>query len=205
MARLKDKSKLLQLLAETPVVSFACKKIGLDRTTFYRWYKDDKRFRDKIDAILSVGRSNINDMAEASVIKEINNGNMRANIFWLQHNHPAYRPVRTTYVDPVVHGHQLVPGEVCRSCGYREPPIEDYKKSKKSAPALDNKTLGRELYKRLRSVDSRKKSETEIMDMIDDYIEKNNIKIEVIGMDFSGKKKNEDDKEKDEGEEVENE
>lgn len=196
MARLRDKSKLLQLLTETPVVSFACKKIGLDRTTYYRWYKDDKMFRDKVDAIITIGRMNINDMAEASIIKEISNGNMRANIFWLQYNHPIYRPVRTTYIDPIIHKHELAPGEFCRSCGYREPLVEEYKTNKNSGNK-NSETLARELYKRLRSIDTRKKSEGELRQIIDDFVSDNNLKIEIVYKDFSGKDKKENDDETD--------
>jgi len=181
MARFKDKSRLLELLAETPVVSFACKKIGLDRTTFYRWHKDDIDFREQVDRIITIGRMNINDMAEASIIKEINDGNMRANIFWLQHNHPMYRPVRTTYVDPISHEHELKPGEICKSCGYLEPKIEEYK----DKGSMSDKELSKELYKRIKTINTRKTSEAELKQIIDDFILRNNIKVEFRVMDGS--------------------
>jgi hypothetical protein len=181
MARFKDSSRLLQILAETPVVSFACKKIGLDRTTFYRWYKDNLEFRQKVDEIMRLGRIAINDMAEASIIKEINDGNMRANIFWLQHNHPAYRPVRTSYVDPIsIHKHELMPGETCSMCGFREAPIPKYEKGKDKI--YDNKALARELYTRLRFMDKHKQSYDDVRQIIDDFIEEKNVKntIEIV-------------------------
>lgn len=179
MTRLNDRSLLLQLLTETPVVSFACKKIGLNRTTYYRWYNNNKDFRDKVDEILKIGRIHINDLAEASIIKEINQGNMRANIFWLQHNHPAYKPVRTTYVDPINHRHELLPGEMCKSCGYKEPLIK--KKETDMKGKLDNESLSKELYKKLQTGN---KNELETRKIIDDFIKENNIDNTVIFKDF---------------------
>ncbi len=186
MARFNDKSKLIQLLAETPVVSFVCKKIGLDRTTYYRWYKDDRSFREKVDRIMTIGRMNINDMAEASIIQKIHNGNMRANIFWLQHNHPIYKPVKTTYVDPISpHAHELAPGEICRSCGYREPEVEEYKGIKKHKRSLTNEELSKELYKRVKTISTRKQSETELRKIIDDFVQENNVKFQITYVDAS--------------------
>lgn len=117
MSRVHDKSKLLQVLSETPLVSLACKKSGLSRATFYRWYKDDKDFRDSVLQILDIGRKNINDLAEGSLIKELQKGNMNAIRFWLQHNDTRYRPVRTSYVEPILHHHELKAGERCYVCG----------------------------------------------------------------------------------------
>lgn len=120
MSRVHDKSKLLQVLSETPLVSLACKKSGLSRATFYRWMKDDKSFRDGVNDILEIGRKNINDLAESSLIKEIQKGNMNAIRLWLQHNDPRYIPKRTMYVDPPSHFHRLNIGEVCNVCGHKE-------------------------------------------------------------------------------------
>jgi len=146
MSRWHDKTKLLQILSETPIVTLACKKVGLNPCTYYRWYKSDRSFRAQADEILSIGRMHVSDMAEGSIIKEIKNGNMRANIFWLQHNNPRYKPVRTTYVDPInPHAHELKPGETCRSCGYMEPVVEEYKKKKHKQ--MTNEQLSKETLK----------------------------------------------------------
>lgn len=124
MARFSDRSKLLEILAETPIVSFACKKVGIDRRTYYRWRDSNKKFRDDTDKILSIGRMATNDKAEAVIMKLISQDNLKAAEFWLRFNHPSYRPVRTTYVDPIAHKHSLEPGEICNACGYVEPKVE---------------------------------------------------------------------------------
>ena len=189
MTRLHDKSKLLQILSETPIVTLACKKVGLNPCTYYRWYKSDQDFKRRADEILSIGRLAINDMAEGSIIKEIKDGNMRANIFWLQHNDPRYRPVRTTYVEPLGHKHELSPGEVCRTCGYQEPEIKETKQYRS-----DN--IAREIYNRLQTGRKRKITEEKIKEIIDDVVNKSKLneinKIEWVVVD--GKKRNDEEK-----------
>lgn len=105
------------MLSETPLVSLACKKTGISRSTFYRWYKDDIKFRELVLETLDSGRKNITDLAESMLIKEIQRGNMNSIRFWLQHNEPRYKPVRTTYVEPIAHYHELKSGERCNICG----------------------------------------------------------------------------------------
>lgn len=134
-----------------------------------------------------IGKRHINDMCKATIIKEIDKGNMRAVVFWLEHNDPDYRPVRTTYVDPIGHAHQLEPGEICKNCGFREPVVEEYKKKKNGA--MDNETLAKELFKRIRVSDKRKRNQEEIMEIIEDFIEERNVKIQVSFIDGSGKDK----------------
>lgn len=100
MSKTNEKSKFIEYLRETPLVSFACKKTGISRATYYRWYKDDKIFKELINAVLIQGRENINELAKATLIKMIKSENFNAIRFWLQHNDPVFRPVRTEYIDP---------------------------------------------------------------------------------------------------------
>ena len=100
MSKSYEQIKIIEYLQETPLVSFACKKTGIARATYYRWYKTDKKFKELVDIVLKQGRENINDLAKASIMKMIKEGNFNAIRFWLQHNDPVFRPVRTEYVDP---------------------------------------------------------------------------------------------------------
>lgn len=100
MSKTHEKSKFIEYLRETPLVSFACKKVGLSRATFYRWYKDDKEFKESVQLVLQQGRENINDLAKATLIKMIKGENFNAIRFWLQHNDIVFRPIRTEYIDP---------------------------------------------------------------------------------------------------------
>lgn len=77
----KDKEKLLNSLKEcSGIVTFACEKVGLSRQTFYRWYREDAEFKERVDAINELQI----DVAEASLLKKIQKGDTTAIIFYLK-------------------------------------------------------------------------------------------------------------------------
>lgn len=86
-----DKQKLLKQLEKTPIVEAACKAIGLPRSTYYRWRKDDEAFSDACDETIELSVGRINDLAEAQLISAIKEKNMSAITFWLKHHHHSYR------------------------------------------------------------------------------------------------------------------
>jgi hypothetical protein len=91
---MKDDKKLKQLsieqLSKTPIVQVVCEKIGLPRTTFYRWKKNDPEFAEAAERAICDGRHLINDFAESQLINAIKNNNLTATIYWLNHNHKNY-------------------------------------------------------------------------------------------------------------------
>ena len=62
------------------VVTTACKKVGIDRTTFYRYYNEDKNFKNEVDDIQEVAI----DFVESQLFKQIKDGNTTATIFFLK-------------------------------------------------------------------------------------------------------------------------
>ena len=86
-----DKKLLLAKLAETPITEAACKKVGLPRSTYYRWRKDDPDFAEQCDEVIELSIGRINDLAESQLINAIKNQNMSAITFWLKHHHRNYR------------------------------------------------------------------------------------------------------------------
>lgn len=86
-----DKNKLLKQLEKTPIVEAACKQIGLPRSTYYRWRKDDESFAEKCDETIELSVGRINDLAESQLINSIKDRNMTAIVFWLKHHHKSYR------------------------------------------------------------------------------------------------------------------
>lgn len=77
----RDKERLLEKLKEcSGIVTFACDKVGLSRQTFYRWCRDDQEFKERVDAINELQI----DVAEASLLKKIQNGDTTAIIFYLK-------------------------------------------------------------------------------------------------------------------------
>lgn len=86
----KQKELLIEQIKKTPIILLACEKVGLARSTFYRWRKDDEKFAEAVDDALITGSQLINDMAESQLISAIKDKNMTAIIFWLKHHHAAY-------------------------------------------------------------------------------------------------------------------
>ena len=62
------------------VVTTACKKVGVGRTTFYGWLQDDPEFAKEVDDIQNITL----DFAESQLHKQIGKGNTTATIFYLK-------------------------------------------------------------------------------------------------------------------------
>ena len=86
----KEKALLLEHLQKMPVVQVACAKTGISRATYYRWLKRDKEFKWEVDDAKEQGVDMINDMAEAVVIKRIQESDIGAAKYWLSHHSPTY-------------------------------------------------------------------------------------------------------------------
>ena len=86
-----QKKQLLERFKKTPIVQVACEKIGINRSTYYRWCKQNNTFRKQAEEALSEGAKLVNDMAESQLIAGIREQNLTAIIFWLKHHHRTYR------------------------------------------------------------------------------------------------------------------
>jgi hypothetical protein len=62
------------------VVTTACKKVGVSRTTFYEYYNTDEKFKKDIDELEAVAL----DFAESQLHSQIKNGSTAATIFYLK-------------------------------------------------------------------------------------------------------------------------
>jgi ACT domain-containing protein len=87
----KAKTELLEQLRKTPIIQIACEKLGINRTTLYRWRAENKEFAKAIDEALLEGRLMVNDLAESQLIGAVKDRNITAILAWLKHNHPTYR------------------------------------------------------------------------------------------------------------------
>lgn len=77
----QHKKVILQALEKSlGVVSEACKKAGVGRTTFYEWLKDDKEFKKQVDDIEDIAL----DFAESQLFKNIGAGKEASLIFYLK-------------------------------------------------------------------------------------------------------------------------
>jgi ACT domain-containing protein len=62
------------------VVTTACKQVGIARSTFYEYLKNDKDFENKVSDIQNIAL----DFAESQLHKQIQSGNTSATIFYLK-------------------------------------------------------------------------------------------------------------------------
>jgi len=62
------------------VVTTACKKAGVGRTTFYGWMEEDVAFAKEVNDIQNIAL----DFAESQLHKQIGGGNTSATIFYLK-------------------------------------------------------------------------------------------------------------------------
>lgn len=89
--RQKMQRELLLLeLKKNSVMTVACQKSGVPRSTVYRWMKEDLEFMVAVEEASSEGREVINDMAESVIIKKIREESLPASKYWLSHNHNRY-------------------------------------------------------------------------------------------------------------------
>ena len=80
--RTLKKDTLLQALESSlGIVSTACNRSGISRSSFYKWYKEDEEFRKKVDEIDNVKL----DYVESKLFKNIENEKEKSIIFYLQH------------------------------------------------------------------------------------------------------------------------
>lgn len=87
----KQKDLFIEQINKTPVIEVACQKVGVGRTTFYRWRRDDPNFEDACVEALGTGVDLINDLAESKLIGQIQDSNFAAIRFWLQSHHTSYK------------------------------------------------------------------------------------------------------------------
>ena len=74
------KELISALRSNLGVVSSACEALGISRTTYYKYYKEEEQFRMKVD---SIGDEAI-DFVESQLFELIRTGNVAATIFFLK-------------------------------------------------------------------------------------------------------------------------
>ena len=62
------------------VVTTACRQVGVGRTTYYDWIKNDDKFANRVKDIQDIAL----DFAESELHKQIEKGNTTATIFYLK-------------------------------------------------------------------------------------------------------------------------
>lgn len=83
-------AKFCEELKKVPNIKYVCKKLGINRCTFYRWRTQHHFFEKSITDAMFIGRESINDSAESVIINGVQNGDMKCATYWLSHNHDRY-------------------------------------------------------------------------------------------------------------------
>lgn len=81
MSKTIQKKAMIEALEKSlGVVTTACKKVGIDRTTHYRWMREDEQYKTDVEATKDITL----DFAESQLHKQIQDGNTTATIFYLK-------------------------------------------------------------------------------------------------------------------------
>lgn len=86
------KKKLIAELSKDGNILSTCRKIGISRSTFYRWYNGDSGFQKRSDRAIKMGRANLSDIAEHALMINVKKLDMGAIKYVLVHNSPYYKP-----------------------------------------------------------------------------------------------------------------
>lgn len=86
----KQKDQLAEILSSMPIVSMACQRAGVGRTTYYRWLHEDFKFKQRIDVAMWEGIAMVNDLAESKLMNLIKAEDLRAITFWLRSRNAHY-------------------------------------------------------------------------------------------------------------------
>lgn len=86
----KDKEAVIENLKRMPIIEIACNKSGVSRATYYRWKEQDLAFSQAVDKAQEEGEALIRDVAVSKIIKGINDDNLTAAMYWLNHRDPRF-------------------------------------------------------------------------------------------------------------------
>lgn len=86
-----EQKVVLEQLRKIPIVQIACERSNIGRSTYYRWRRDDVKFKKATDEAMQDGEEMINDLSESQLITLIKEKNFPAIQLWLRQHHPKYR------------------------------------------------------------------------------------------------------------------
>lgn len=62
------------------IVSYACQKVGITRTCYYKWRENDPKFKERAEEV----EEETIDVVESKLLSAINNDDLTAIIFYLK-------------------------------------------------------------------------------------------------------------------------
>lgn len=88
----KTRQKLIQELEKSGNVYLSCLKVGINRSTFYRWRDGDPKFRKLAGKAMRIGWENNCDIAEHALMINVKEKRMEAIKYVLSRQSSRYRP-----------------------------------------------------------------------------------------------------------------
>lgn len=91
------KAAFLDMYARDEVrgnVSLCISTLGIARTTFYKWMKEDQEFADKVHELDQIIKD---DMEQVLIARAVDKSDT-ALIYWLKYNHEKYREQPATLI-----------------------------------------------------------------------------------------------------------
>lgn len=95
----KEKALFLEYLKKTPLIEFVCQKVGIARSTIYRWKREDPKFEKAFDEAIYIGTDVTNDAVESALLQGVQKGNPALIKFYLQRCHPKYSTPASLYLE----------------------------------------------------------------------------------------------------------
>lgn len=89
--RNKKKIRFLKELEVNPIVARACRKVGVSRSTYYRWLAEDDEFRELAESSKERGLDKMNDFAESKLLENVSSNLHQAITYWLSNNSKRYQ------------------------------------------------------------------------------------------------------------------
>jgi hypothetical protein len=86
----KIKEAFLGQLKRSATIENACQKVGVGRSTIYRWRDTNKKFKQQIEDSLEEGRQFMSDIAENQLFSLIGEKNMHAIRLYLTTHNARY-------------------------------------------------------------------------------------------------------------------
>jgi len=91
MKRDRTKDLVLEQLRRVPIIQVAAEKVGVSRTTIYRWRDESEQYRKDLEAALVEGEALINDLGESQLLTLMKDKHWPSIQFWLRHRNPKFR------------------------------------------------------------------------------------------------------------------
>lgn len=89
----KDRVKdlFLEQLKKVPNIQVACEKVGVARSTVYKWRDEDPEFKAAMEQALAEGEAMLNDLGENQLYSLMLERHYPAIQFWLRHRNPKFK------------------------------------------------------------------------------------------------------------------